>query len=84
MSDNLDDKLKCDNNNVLLQEFYRLSQELSNQHYSTVGPEKIAKLNKLEKAREKIRQQIIASDESSDNSVVYAAMAKFKNGNKNG
>lgn len=81
MSDNLDDKLKCDNNNVLLQEFCRLSQELSNQHYSTVGPEKIAKINELEKAREKIRQQIIASDESSDNSVVYAAMAKFKKRN---
>lgn len=84
MSDNVDDKLKNNNNNVLLQEFYRLRQKLSNQHYSTVNPENLAKLNELEKAREKIKQEIIASDKSTDNSVVYAALVNFKKENKNG
>ena len=81
MSNNVVDKSKDDNNNVLLQEFYRLRQELSKQHYSTVSPEKLARLKELEKAREKIKQDIIAADKSTDNSVVYAAMAKFKKRN---
>ena len=81
MSNNVVDKSKDDDNNVLLQEFYRLRQELSKQHYSTVSPEKLARLKELEKAREKIKQDIIAADKSTDNSVVYAAMAKFKKRN---
>ena len=35
----------------------------------------------LDKAREKIKQEIIASDETPDNSVLYTAMAKFKKTN---
>ena len=81
MSNNVVDKSKDDNNNVLLQEFYRLRQELSKQHYSTVSPEKLARLKEVEKAREQIKQDIIAADKSTDNSVVYAAMAKFKKRN---
>ena len=77
MSNNVVDKSKDDDNNVLLQEFYRLRQELSKQHYSTVSPEKLARLKELEKAREKIKQDIIAADKSTDNSVIYTAMAKF-------
>ena len=61
----------------MLQEFYRIRQELSKQHYSTVSPEKLARLKELEKAREKIKQEIITADKSTDNSVIYTAMAKF-------
>ena len=71
MSNNVVDKSKDDDNNVLLQEFYRLRQELSKQHYSTVSSEKLARLKELEKAREKIKQDIIAADKSTDNSVIY-------------
>ena len=84
MSDNVDDELRNNHNNVLLQDFYRQKKELSNQYYSTVNPEKLAKLNELEKAREKIKQEIIAADKSTDNSVVYAALVNFKKENKNG
>ena len=32
----------------------------------------------FDKAREKIKQEIISSDKSSDNTVLYTAMANFK------
>lgn len=81
MSDNVVDKSESNHNNILLQEFYRLHQELSNKHYSTTDSEKNSRLNELEKAREKIKQKIIASDNSSDKSVLYTAIAKFKKRN---
>ena len=81
MSKNVVDKLGDIHNNVLLQDFYRPKKELSNQYYSTVNPEKLAKLNELEKAREKIKQEIIVADKSSDNSVLYTVMTKFKKRN---
>ena len=84
MSKNVVDKSGDIHNNVLLQDFYRPKKELSNQYYSTVNPEKLAKLNELEKAREKIKQEIIAADKSTDNSVLYAALVNFKKENKNG
>lgn len=84
MSDNVDDELRNNHNKILLQDFYRPKKELSNQYYSTVNPEKLAKLNELEKAREKIKQEIIAADKSTDNSVLYAALVNFKKENKNG
>ena len=84
MSDNVDDELRNNHNKILLQDFYGQKKELSNQYYSTVNPEKLAKLNELEKAREKIKQEIIAADKSTDNSVVYAALVNFKKENKNG
>lgn len=82
MSDNVVDKSESNHNNILLQEFYRLHQELSNKHYSTTDSEKNSKLNELEKAREKIKQEIIASDSSSDKSVLYTAITKFKKRNE--
>ena len=81
MSKNVVDKLGDIHNNVLLQDFYRPKKELSNQYYSTVNPEKLAKLNELEKAREKIKQEIIVADKSPDNSVLYTVMTKFKKRN---
>ncbi len=36
----------------------------------------------LDEAMEKIKQEMIVSDKSSDNSVLYAAMAKFKKRNE--
>ena len=81
MSKNVVDKLGDIHNNVLLQDFYRPKKDLSNQYYSTVNPEKLAKLNELEKAREKIKQEIIVADKSPDNSVLYTVMTKFKKRN---
>ena len=89
MSDNVVDKSNEFHNNVLLQEFYRLRKELSNQHYSTINPDKIARFNELQQsvqalneAKEKIKQQMISSDNSSDNSVVYTAITNFKKTNE--
>ena len=81
MSDNVDDELRNNHNKILLQDFYRLKKEVSNQHYSTVNPENLSKLNELEKAREKIKQEIISADKSPDNSVLYTAITKFKKRN---
>ena len=81
MSDNVDDELRNNHNKILLEDFYRLKKEVSNQHYSTVNPENLSKLNELEKAREKIKQEIISADKSPDNSVLYTAITKFKKRN---
>lgn len=89
MSRDVVDNLNEFHNNVLLEEFYRLKQELSNQHYSSLNPEKIARFNELQqyvhalnKAKEKIKQKIIVLDESPDNSVLYTAITKFKKTNE--
>ena len=81
MSKNVDDELRNNHNKILLQDFYQLKKEVSNQHYSTVNPENLSKLNELEKAREKIKQEIIVADKSPDNSVRYTVMTKFKKRN---
>ena len=79
----------------LWEEFTKLEYEVLNNHHNpTKDPIKIARYNELKKqlnidesnrafdmAREKIKQKIIESDSSSDNSVLYAAMAKFKKRN---
>lgn len=79
----------------LFEEYTRLEYEVLNNHHNpTKDPVKIARYNELKKqlniekstkalgeAIEKAKQQIIASDKSSDNSVLYAAMAKFKKRN---
>lgn len=39
-------------------------------------------INALNKAKEKIKQQIIASDKSPDNSVIYTAITQFKKANE--
>ena len=76
----------------LWKEYTQLEYEVLNNHHNpTKDPIKIARYNELKKqlnidesnrafdeAREKIKQKIIESDSSSDNSVLYAAMAKFK------
>lgn len=89
MAKNNADKLGILHNNILLQEFYRLKQELSDQRYSNTSSVKLARFDELQKhvqnlegAKEKIKQKIIASDESPDNSVLYTAMAKFKKTNE--
>ena len=80
----------------LWEEFTKLEYEvLNNHHKPSKDPIKIARYHELKKqlniekstkaldeAMEKIKKQIIASDESSDNSVLYAAMAKFKKRNE--
>ncbi len=80
----------------LWEEFTRLEYEVLNNHHNpTKDPIKIARYNELKKqlnikkstkalgeAIEKAKQQIIASDKSTDNSVLYAAMAKFKKRNE--
>ena len=79
----------------LWEEFTRLEYEVLNNHHNpTKDPIKIARYNELKKqlniekstkalgdAMEKAKRQIIAADKSSDNSVLYAAMVKFKKRN---
>jgi hypothetical protein len=80
----------------LWEEFTKLEYEVLNNHHNpTKDPIKIARYNELKKqlniekstkalgeAMEKAKQQIIAADKSADNSVLYAAMAKFKKRNE--
>ena len=83
------------NSNPLWEEFTKLEYEVMNNHHNpTKDPVKIARYNELKKllnveksnkalgeAMEKAKRKIIAADKSSDNSVLYAAMAKFKKRN---
>ena len=79
---------------TLWQEYARLEYEVLN-NQPTTDKNKIARYNELKKrfdiikseialnkAKEKIKQKIITSDKSPDNSVVYAAMSNFKNSNE--
>ena len=76
----------------LWKEYTQLEYEVLNNHHNpTKDPIKIARYNELKKrlnideknkafdaAIEKIRQQMIARDESPDNSVLYTAITNFK------
>ena len=76
----------------LWKEFSKLEYEVLNNHHNpTRDPIKIARYNELkkqlnidesnralDKAKEKIKNEMISSDKSNDNSVLYAAIAKFK------
>jgi len=74
--------------NPLFEEYAKLEYELlHNQHFSTNNPIKFARYNELKKildikalnkAREKIMQEIIVSDNSDDNSIICAAITNFK------
>lgn len=90
-----DDTIKTYESDPLWKEFIRLEYEVLNNHHNpTKDPIKIARYNELKKqlnieksnrafdeAREKIKQKIISSDESSDNSVLYTAITNFKKRN---
>ena len=81
-----------DKKDSLWVEYIKLEYEVLNNHHNPVrDPIKIARYNELkkqlnidesnkalDKAREKIKNEMISSDKSSDNSVLYAAIAKFK------
>ena len=54
------------------------SSKLKNQLKSDDNANAVA----FDEAMKKIKQEMIASDESSDNSLIYAAMAKFKKTNE--
>ena len=78
----------------LWQEYIQLEYDIMNNHHNPIkDPLKIARYNELkrklkmgnhagadafEAAKEKIKREMIAADESPDNSVLYTAMAKFK------
>ena len=80
---------------MLWKEFAQLEYEVLNNHHNpTKDPIKIARYNELKKqlnidesnhalnkAREKIKQEMIASDKSNDNSVLYTAITNFKKRN---
>ena len=80
----------------LREEYAQLEYEVLNNHHNpTKDPIKIARYNELKKyfdikkseqalnkAKEKIKQRMIASDKSPDNSVIYAAMTNFKETNE--
>lgn len=80
----------------LWKEFAQLEYEVLNNHHNpTKDPIKIARYNELKKqlnieesnrafddAIKKIRSEMIESDKSSDNSVLYTALANFKKRNE--
>ena len=80
----------------LWEEYAQLEYEvLNNRHNPTKDPIKIARYNELKKyfdikkseqafnkAKEQIKQRIIASDKSPDNSVIYTAISNFKKNNE--
>ena len=84
-------------NENLWKEYIQLEYEVLNNHHNpTKDLVKIARYNELKKqlniddkasadafnkAIEKIKREMIVSDESPDNSVLYAALAKFKKTN---
>ena len=88
--------MKKQKTNPLWEEYVKLEYEVLNNHHNpTDDPIKIARYNELKKhfnieksaealtkAKEKIKQQIIDSDKSPDNSTVYTAMTIFKNTNE--
>ncbi len=72
----------------LWEEYAQLEYEVLNNHHN---PTKIARYNELKKyfdikalnkAKEQIKQRIIASDKSLDNNVIYTAMTNFKKNNE--
>ena len=79
----------------LWKEFSKLEYEVLNNHHNpTRDPIEIARYNELKKqlnidesnkaldeAREKIKNEMISSDKSNDNSVFYAAITNFKKRN---
>lgn len=87
-----DNGRKQQTSDPLWEEYARLEYEVLNNHHNpTKDQNKIARYNELkkyfdikkseiafDKAKEKIKQRIIASDKSRDNSVIYTAMANFK------
>jgi len=74
-------------NDVLAGRFSRLRYEAIDEDYYNQRGENLKKYNDLhikkemkdfDKAKERIKQKIISSDNSNDNSFVYTAMAQFK------
>lgn len=90
------DARKIQKTDPLWKEYTQLAYEVLNNHHNpTKDPIKIARYNELKKclnieesnrafdeAREKIKQQMIAADESTDNSVLYTAITNFKKRNE--
>ena len=87
---------KIQQDDPLWKEYVQLEYEVLNNHHNpTKDPIKIARYNELKKrlkieksndalnkAREKIKQEIISSDKSTDNSVLYTAIMNFKKRNE--
>nr|MBQ0091522.1 hypothetical protein [Candidatus Enterousia merdequi] len=88
--------IKKQTSDPLWEEYAQLEYEVLNNHHNpTKDPVKIARYNELKKhfdikksedalnkAKERIKQRIIAADKSKDNSVVYTAMSTFKKTNE--
>ena len=65
-------------NKDLLNSFIR--QNKSQKHYSTQDLQK--NIEKFNKAKEKIKQNLIASDTSKDKTTLYTALTQFKKTNE--
>ena len=88
--------IKKQTSDPLWEEYAQLEYEVLNNHHNpTKDQDKIARYNELKKyfdikksedalnkAKEKIKQKIIASDKSVDNSVIYTAISNFKKTNE--
>lgn len=93
-----DDTRKIHDLDPLWKEYVQLEYEVLNNHHNpTKDPIKIARYHELKKqlhiddkktadalnkAKEKIKRELIASDESNDNSVIYTAISSFKKTNE--
>ena len=77
MSDNVViDFYELKHNKDLLNSFIR--QNKSQKHYSTQSPDLQKNIEEFNKAKEKIKQQLIASDKSTDKTALYTALTQFK------
>ena len=79
-------------NNVVI-DFYELKhnknllntlirQNNSQKYYSTKQSDLQKNIEKFNKAKEKIRQELIASDTSKDKNAIYTALTQFKKTNE--
>ena len=78
MSDNVVKNFDENTHNKILLYEKNLHKKL--QHYSNESI--IKNIEKFNQAKEQIKQKIIASDKSQDNSVLYTAITQFKKTNE--
>lgn len=78
MSDNVVKNFYENTHNKIL--LYEKNLHKKSQHYSNESI--IKNIEKFNQAKEQIKQKIIASDKSQDNSVLYTAITQFKKTNE--
>ena len=81
MSDNVViDFYELKHNKDLLNSLIR--QNKSQKHYSTQQSDLQKNIEKFNKVKEKIKQELIVSDKSNDKTAIYTALTQFKKTNE--